>query len=314
MSTELSTINQNSLQIQPNNDYKEIALAKSEFEVMFNNAKNNPRSIPTFIDQAIFLATYSEEVAASCIFSLPRKIKNEKTGKYEQGYIKGKSVRLAEIILSVYKNIKIEVRNSTVTSKSATAIATITDLENNTVTSDVGEANIYGTHADATKLATAAARSIALRNAIFRLIPGAFTDLIYSKAVNHAVGNQKTFPERRRSVFERITKLGIPQDRIFSFYKKTTIEDFTPEIIEEIIGIGSAIKQGEMKIDSAFILEDEKKESEEIISDLLSKKNIGSTATSPENEYDVKEFKGSSVAKDSLSEIKDKLNNQPSKE
>lgn len=311
MSTELTTINQNTLPAKSNEDMS-ISLAKADLEVMYDNANKRPRSIPNFIEQAVFLATYSEEIAASCIFSLPRKMKNEKTGKYEQGYIKGKSVRLAEIILSVYKNIKVEVRNSTITAKSATAIATITDLENNTVTSDMGEANIHGTHNDATKLATAAARSIALRNAIFRLIPGAFSDVIYNKAVEHAVGNQKTFPDRRKSVFERITKLGIPQIRILEFYNKEHIEDFTPELIEEIIGIGSAIKQGEIKIDKAFTKEKDISDGEQSIDDLIeSKKHTPVAANSKENEYDVKEFKAKSVAQDTLSEIKDKLNGNP---
>jgi hypothetical protein len=303
MNQELSTINQNTLPLIANEELT-IAIAKSELEVMYDNARKQPRNIPSFIEQAIFLATYSEEIAASCIFSLPRKMKNEETGKYEQTYIKGKSIRLAEIILSVYKNIKVEVRNATITTKSATAIATITDLENNTITSDMGEANIHGSHNDAAKLATAAARSIALRNAIFRLIPGAFSDVIYAKAVEHAVGNQKTFPERRKSVFERLTKLGISQNKIFTYYNKTAIEEFTPELIEEIIGIGSSIKQGELKIDKAFIKEKEFTDAEESLNLILHQNNV--TATSQANEYDVKEYK-SNAAKDALSKIKDKL-------
>lgn len=316
MTTELSTINQNNLPAPKNHDEVTIALAKGEFEVMVDNAHKYPRNINQFMNAAISLATYDEEIAASCIFSLPRKMKNEKTGKYEQTYIKGKSIRLAEIILSVYKNIKVEVRNGAITAKSASAIATIIDLENNTVTSDCGEANIHGSHNDATKLATAAARSIALRNAIFRLIPGAFSEVIYKKAVECAVGNQKTFPERRRSVFERITKLGIPLDKILNYYKKDTVEDFTPDLIEEIIGIGSSIKQGDIKIDQAFVIQKEHEEVTESINNLIDKKN--STATQEqETENSLKEYDGkgnvtngynNTAAKDAMKDIKEKLN------
>lgn len=313
-------INQNEMAVVEKPQEYSIALAKGEFEVMVDTAHKYPRSIHSFMVAAIALATYSEEIAASCIFSLPRKMKNEKTGKYEQGYIKGKSVRLAEIILSVYKNIKVEVRNGVITAKSATAIATITDLENNTTTSDTGEANIHGSHNDATKLATAAARSIALRNAIFRLIPGAFSEEIYKKAVECAVGNQKTFPERRKSVFDRITKLGISQERIFNYYGMKTIEDFTPDLIEEIIGIGSAIKANEMKIDKAFIKEHEVEEATEALDDILASKNIDNFAhdklkvhvSDPqETESFLKEYNSTDdknkVAKEALKDIKDKL-------
>jgi predicted ester cyclase len=229
-----------------------IAQMKAEIEVLMEAASMDKREIKSFMHAAIDLATYNEDIAASCIFSLPRKAKNKKTGAFEEVYIKGKSIRLAEIIFSVYKNIKVDVRIAQIGIKTVTAIASCIDLQNKTFFSEEAIVNINGTHSDASKLAIGAAKSIAIRNAIFRLVPGAFSDEIYRKAVECAVGNQKTFPERRRTIFERIAKLGIPQERIFAFYGKTCVEDFTHDNMEEIIGIGSAIKEGELKIDKAF--------------------------------------------------------------
>jgi hypothetical protein len=249
-----------------------VAYIKAEIEVLMEAAKHDRRDIKSFMSEAIALATYSEEIAASCIYSLPRKQKNEKTGKYEQIYIKGKSIRLAEIIFSVYKNIKVDARISSIGAKSVTAIASCIDLQNKTFFSEEAIADIKGTHGDAVKLAIGIAKSFAIRNTIFRLIPGAMADEIYRHAVECAVGNQKTFPEKRKLIFERISKLGISQEKIFAFYEKTCIEDFTPDNMEEIVGIGSAIKGGELKIDKAFVRAATADEASESVNELIATK------------------------------------------
>jgi hypothetical protein len=250
-----------------------LAYAKLEIESLMEHAKHDKRDIKVFLKEATDLATCNEEIAASCIFSLPRKIKNEKTGKYEQGYIRGKSIRLAEIIFSVYKNIKVDVRIAREGDKTVTAIASCIDLQNKTFFSEEAIANVNGTHGDARKLAMGVAKSIAVRNAIFRLVPGALSESIYKEAVKCAVGNQETFPLKRKAIFERIAKLGISKEKIFAFYKKKAIEEFTPENMEEIVGIGSAIKEGQMKIDEAFTETLTPDEVNEGVNDLIAKKS-----------------------------------------
>jgi hypothetical protein len=101
-----------------------------------------------------------------------------------------------------------------------------------------------------------------------------------------------------------------------------TIEDFTPELVEEIIGIGSAIKANEMKIDKAFVKEQESEEVEEALDDIIASKNIDNFAdeklkvhvSDPETtESFLKEYNASDdknrAAKEALKDIKDKLNN-----
>lgn len=234
------------------NNESNIAYMKAELDTAIMTAQLIKRDINVFMDEATKLITYNEEIAASCIFSLPRKKKNEKTGQYEQTYLKGKSVRLSEIILTTYENITVGSRIIEVTPKTVTVEGCAWDLQKRVkFTAEVTE-NINGTHADAAKLAIGSATSKAIRNAIFRIV-GPLADVLYKKAVDYLVGDQKTFPAKRAYVFERLKVQGIEPEKIFFFYDKTCIEDFTPELVEELIGIGTAIKEGELKIDKAFV-------------------------------------------------------------
>ena len=70
-----------------------------------------------------------------------------------------------------------------------------------------------------------AAASIALRNAIFRVVPRAYIDGVYEKARQVAVGDAKTLGERRESLLQRFEKLGVTRDRVFARLEKRGIDD-----------------------------------------------------------------------------------------
>src|SRR5579872_4963852 len=76
------------------------AIVRSEVEAQLDAAHKYPRSITTFLQDAITLATTSQEIAESCMYSLPRG------GKF----ITGPSVRLAEICASAYGNLQFGAR------------------------------------------------------------------------------------------------------------------------------------------------------------------------------------------------------------
>jgi hypothetical protein len=97
-----------------------------------------------------------------------------------------------------------------------------------------------------------AAASIALRNAVFRVIPRAFVDQIYEAARKVAVGDARTFADRRADVLARLAKMGATADRVLAQRGKHAVDDLTPEDLEEVIGLGTAIKQGSISVDDAF--------------------------------------------------------------
>lgn len=222
-------------------------LNRSEIETQVDCAHKYPRSIKHFLNDAMTLATLSRDVAESCIYALPRGGKT----------IAGPSVRLAEIVASAYGNLHVAARVLDAEEKEIVAQGVAWDLQKNlrvTIEARRRITNKYGKRYDDDMIGVtgAAAGSIALRNAIFRVVPRAYIDVIYAKVKEVAVGSAKTLADRRTEVVARLQKIGVPVERIFVRVGKQAIEDVGLEELEILIGLGTAIKNGDRKIDEAF--------------------------------------------------------------
>lgn len=237
-------------------------------------AKQYPRDLKKFLQNSIDTATMSEEIAESCFYALPRKKKMD-NGKYENTYIKGPSIRLAEIIFPNYGNMIAETKIISTNQKTVTVEGEITDLENMTAVKGQFIENVNGTHSDAQKLAVLSAQSKLFRNLVFRTIPKSFVDQVYAQAVKHAVGNSKSLGAKAQAILKRFQALGIDKDKIFSFLNKQSENEFSAEDIENLIGVGTAIKEGTLSIDDAFTLteENEGMDASERIKNLLETKD-----------------------------------------
>src|SRR4029077_4979486 len=97
-----------------------------------------------------------------------------------------------------------------------------------------------------------AASSIALRNAVFKIIPSAFWRPIYEKARTGGVGNAATLATRRAKMLEHFQKLGVEGARVLALLGVRGVDDVTLEHMETLIGIATAIKEGDTTIDQAF--------------------------------------------------------------
>lgn len=220
-----------------------------EVDIQISTALKYPRSIRSFKQTAIEMATLDEQTAASCIYSLPR------AGKA----ISGPSVRLAEICASAWKNMRVESRVAGETDKEIIAESTCWDLENNlAIRIQVRRRITYknGGRFDADMITTTgnAAVSIALRNAIFRIVPKAYVDEIYLAARQVAIGNAQTLATTRSNVVEYFGKMGITPDRILMAVDKPSLEDIGLDDIAVLKGYATAIKDGQTTIDEAFPL------------------------------------------------------------
>ena len=102
-----------------------LALVGGEIDVQVATAKRYPRSIADFLKRAESLACLNTDVAASCIYALPRK----ENGK--QKNIEGPSARFAELMASAYGNIRAEGRTIGDDGRYVTARGTSWDVENN---------------------------------------------------------------------------------------------------------------------------------------------------------------------------------------
>lgn len=223
------------------------AIVKSEVEAQITAAHRYPRSMRRFLKESEALATLTEDVAASCLYSVPRD------GKM----ITGPSVRLAEIMASSYGNMHVAARTLEPDERSVSAQGVAWDLEKNLRVSIEVSRRITGKTGrrygdDMIQTTGMAAASIAFRNAVFRVIPRAYVQHVYGKAREVAVGDASTLTDRRAKLFERLQKLGVPPDRICPRMGVAGVEDIGLEHLEQLIGLGTAIKSGSVSIDEAF--------------------------------------------------------------
>jgi hypothetical protein len=225
------------------------AITKSEVESQLDAAHRYPRRIKTFLDEANAMVSRSVDVAAMCFYSVPRDGKQ----------IMGPSVRLAEIAASAYGNLHVGARPLEVGESDTvcTAQGVAWDLQKNlrvTVEKTRRITRRDGKRFSDDMVITTqnAAASIALRDAIFRVIPRAYIDEIYKRARAVAVGDAKAIGERRVNAVAALTKMGATQERILAALGRTEVEAITLEDIERMIGNWTAIKDGQLSVDEAF--------------------------------------------------------------
>jgi hypothetical protein len=229
------------------------------------------------------LATMDEETAQSCFYCLPRK---EKDGSKKE--IRGASIRLAEIMANAWGNIHAGTRIIENDGRHITAEGIAWDLENNVKISMQNKISIrfgekdgkggYTANNDMQTVLSNAASAKALRNAIFKVVPKALVDRILQKAMTFAVGDQKTINTKVNEIVDKLVKMGINKELILEYYECKSIGDITPDIFRQLIGVGTAIKEGHIKVDEVFKSEKDAQDNltaNDRINLLLAHKNTG---------------------------------------
>jgi hypothetical protein len=243
-------------------------------------AKSYPRDVEKSINNSSKLITIDEETAQSCFYNLPPR--KGPDGLVE---IKGPSIRLAEIVFTCWGNLQIGARIISNDGKFVIVRGIAKDLENlNMYDAEVQRGITYkngGTYSnDMINNVINAASSVAIRNALFRIIPRAIINKLYKIAIEHAVGTQETLPNKLNKMFSHFMKFGISSDKICNFFNKPK-EDFTQEDLTCLIGLATAVKDNLVTIDKIFIVEEETMElpASQKISNLLaeSKKNLANS-------------------------------------
>lgn len=223
------------------------ALARGEIEAQLDAAHKYPRSVTRFLRDATTLATLSQETAESCIYSIPRD------GKL----IAGPSVRLAEICASAYGNLHVGARIVDVEETVIVAQGGAWDCEKNLRVTVETRRKIIGKNnrrysEDMIVVTGNAAASIALRNAIFRVVPRSYVNQIYGEVCKVAVGDAQTLVDRRTKVLDRLQKMGVSMERVLFKLGKHGVADIGLEELQALIGLGTAIKSGEESLDEVF--------------------------------------------------------------
>lgn len=253
------------------------AINRSEVDVSIATAKKYPRDIDIAISECLTVATKTKGTAAECFYALPRK-QRQSDGSFITKMIEGPSVRLAEIIVYSWGNINFGFRIIANDGKKITAQAVCHDLQRNVrgqievdrrITTKSGQ-----TFNEDMQIVTAnAAGSIALRNAILRVIPKAVLADITEKIKKVALGEIKDLESSRSEALNHFETLGVKAEKIFKTLGVKKLENIGVDEIFTLRGIANAIKEGSTTVDDAFgdsagSNESDKKVEEEIKKDL----------------------------------------------
>jgi hypothetical protein len=236
-------------------------LNKSEIDQQVTTAHAYPRSVKAFLQEAETLATLSEEVAESCSYALPRREKDKETNQWITKTIEGPSARFAEIIFSCWGNARAGTRIVDEGQEFITAQGFMFDLQKNVaIQVDVPRRIVSSSgqryKTDMIGVTANAAASIALRNAILKVIPKALWDPIYQKAKATAIGTEATLSNKRSDALKAFQKRGASAETIFEHLAVKGIEDITLEHLATLKGYLTAIKEGDTTVEQIFSKDD----------------------------------------------------------
>jgi hypothetical protein len=222
-------------------------IQRAEIDQQIETAKRYPRDLARVKRRMLEFATLDEETAESCFYTLVRDGKP----------IQGPSVRLAEIAVACYGNIRAASRIIDNDGRTITAQGVCHDLENNTLIAVEVRRRITDrngrTYSEDMQIITGnAATSVAFRNAVFKVVPGALVKPVYEAAKSVAVGSASTLAAKRAKVISRLNAMQVDTPRILAKLGKTSIENIGLSDIEVLIGLGTAIKDGDTTVDEAF--------------------------------------------------------------
>lgn len=219
-------------------EQKEIITQRSEHEMKVATAKRWPRSVKVFKNQTRELATLDEETAGQCFYVLPRGIKT----------IEGPSVRMAEIVAASWGNLSYGARVVDEDDKWITAQGICYDYEKNISASIEVRRRItdkFGQrfNDDMVQVTGRAACSIALREAIFKVVPKAFWSDILDEAKAASVGKGMTMEKQRDKCMEFWRKAGATDAMVLGFLDRKGVEDITLDDLVMLRGLATGMKE-----------------------------------------------------------------------
>lgn len=246
MSTETITIPESQIEIVDGATALQ-ATDRALIDIQISTARAYPRSIDRCKKDAMALACLDEETAASMFYVLKRDGKR----------IEGPSVRLAEVIANSWEHVRAEARIDEIGERFVTATATAMDLQKNVairtsvkrrITTREGER--YGD--DMIQTTCNAAMSLAMRNAIQKVIPFALIKSVYEEAKLVAIGKAESFTANRDKMLGLFDKAGVKLTDILAYFGYQGIDDFRLNDMIDLRGIYQAIRDGETTVENAF--------------------------------------------------------------
>lgn len=223
---------------------------KAVIDMQIATAKAYPRNIQRAVDNAVATVTMDKETAQTCHYSLPRGGKQ----------IAGPSVHLAKIMAQTWGNLRVEAKVIDIGKTQITSQAVCFDLENNLAIKVEVKRSISGKNGrfndDMITVTGNAANAIALRNAVFAVIPKGVVDKVYNAAKHTIAGDlsdEQKLAAKRKTVIDALKgAYDVTEDEILRAIGRASIKHITADDIINLIGIGQAIKDGDTSVDEVF--------------------------------------------------------------
>jgi hypothetical protein len=223
----------------------------SNYDVQVETAKKYPRDIKRAVNNMIAIATMDNETAKSCTYSLPRSGKN----------ISGGSVHLAKIVAQNWGNLRVEAKVSKITATSIYSEAVAFDLESNVaikvettrkITKKTGERY----NDDLIALTGLVTNSIALRNAVFAVVPKSVVDKVYNEAKQTLTGDlsdeAKLIKKRKQVIDGFKDTYGVSEAELLESLGLNTVNQIKSDEIVILIGMAQSLKDGEFTVETMF--------------------------------------------------------------
>ncbi len=223
-----------------------------ELDKQIETAKRYPRSTKESLGLLLDLSTSSDQVAESCLYSLERK---EKGGGTK--YIVGASIRFAELLVYTWGNIRWGARITDEGKEFVTALGFCHDLERNNAAAvevrrriTTSEGHRFGV--DMIGVTSAAACSIAQRNAAFDSIPEALWRPTWDRSREVAVGTQEQLRTRVDAAIAFFVKAGASEKMIYPALGVKNRGELTLDHVAIMVGLRNAVKDNLIAIDRLF--------------------------------------------------------------
>jgi len=205
-----------------------------EIDIQIKTAHEYPRDMVK-VKAEIIEKISDPEIAESMWYTLERYDKKLR----KNVPIVGPSIRLAEILYTSWGNIRVMSDVVETTPTHCTARGVAIDLEKNTGVSSNATVPIYGSGADAIKLAHMRAQAVARRNAIFQVIPG-----VYQKqAMKHAqlVYAGQDIGVRRARMVEWFGDRSVAPGVVCAAVAKLKVDELNDNDLEVLTGMRNRI-------------------------------------------------------------------------
>lgn len=221
---------------------QQLAAANAaEVDVQIATAHKYPRNVSHCLSAIQTLAVSDPETAASCFYRL------ERGGKA----IEGLSVRMAEIIASQWRNLRVAARVVSNDGKAVVVEAVAHDLETNVAICTQTQRRITDRHGntysdDMQVIATNAALAIARRNAILQVVPKAITAPIVEAVKRAAEGKAAAehSPEVVAKMLQYLEQQGVSEVQVLQYLERDCVDSITPTDVLTLRAVANAVREG----------------------------------------------------------------------